>query len=362
MKGWIVKAFLAALAVHAAVLLFGGLVLFRSDKKAVVRENVELVAEQAQEKKVDKKEPEQKKAQEAPIEESDEPMPDVKDLAQLEAPIAAPALAPLSLADLEGVLSADGGGGSFATGAEDCRRAGGSAAPGRPAGSPTSWATSPRWRISTSGRVRSSRRRRTTRSSCASAISRGASKSSSSWTGRQGRRPEGREVDEPVLRPSRDRSGAAVEVRARHPQRREGRVQDARPDHVQRELIAMLTSPLLAAVLLLATDAPLDDLWKDPTFQKEFLGSYGFQAELEPKVTALERQELEKILTLMAADTERGDGRAREGGDPRFQRRVRLHAGQPPLPAGRARRRGRPRIGRRSRSSRASAAPGRTSG
>ena len=116
MKGWIVKAFVAALALHAAVLLFGGLVLFRSDEKAVVRENVELVAEEVQEKKVDKKEPEQKKAQEAPIEESDEPMPDVKDLAQLEAPISAPALAPLSLADLEGVLSADGSGGSFGTG------------------------------------------------------------------------------------------------------------------------------------------------------------------------------------------------------------------------------------------------------
>jgi len=43
-------------------------------------------------------------------------MPDVKDLAQLEAPASAPALAPLSLADLEGVLSSDGSGGSFATG------------------------------------------------------------------------------------------------------------------------------------------------------------------------------------------------------------------------------------------------------
>jgi protein TonB len=116
MKGWIVKALLAALAVHAAVLLFGGLVLFRSDKKSVVRENVEIVAEQAPDKKVDKKEPEQKQAQEAPIEESDEPMPDVKDLAQLEAPVSAPALAALSLADLEGVLSADGSAGSFAAG------------------------------------------------------------------------------------------------------------------------------------------------------------------------------------------------------------------------------------------------------
>jgi len=69
MKGWIVKALLAALAVHAAVLLFGGLVLFRSDKKAAVREDVQLVAEAAEEKKVDKKEPEEAKAQEQPVEE-----------------------------------------------------------------------------------------------------------------------------------------------------------------------------------------------------------------------------------------------------------------------------------------------------
>ena len=66
----------------------------------------------------------------------------------------------------------------------------------------------------------------------------------------------------------------------------------------------MWTSPLLAAVLLLSAEQPLNDLWNDPTFQKQFMGSYGFQAELEPKLTVLERQELEKILTLMASDTD----------------------------------------------------------
>lgn len=66
----------------------------------------------------------------------------------------------------------------------------------------------------------------------------------------------------------------------------------------------MWTSPLLAAVLLLSAEQPLNDLWNDPTFQKQFMGSYGFQAELEPKLTVLERQELEKILTLMATDTD----------------------------------------------------------
>jgi len=115
MKGWIVKSLVAAVALHAAVLLFGGLVLFRSDKTAVVREDVELIAEETEQKKLDKKEPEPKKAPDNAIEESAEAIPDVKDLAQLESPVAAPALAPLSLSDLEGVLSADGGE-SFGTG------------------------------------------------------------------------------------------------------------------------------------------------------------------------------------------------------------------------------------------------------
>lgn len=115
MKGWIVKALVAAVALHAAVLLFGGLVLFRSDKKAVVREDVELIADETEQKKVDKKEPEPEKAPDSAIEDSAEAIPDVKDLAQLESPVAVPALAPLSLSDLEGVLSA-GGGESFGTG------------------------------------------------------------------------------------------------------------------------------------------------------------------------------------------------------------------------------------------------------
>src|SRR6185436_3708662 len=85
---------------------------------------------------------------------------------------------------------------------------------------------------------------------------------------------------------------------------RKGRLQDARAHHLQRELIVMLTTALLASGLFLLADAPLGDLWNDPTFQKQFLGSYGFQSELEPKVTALERTELEKLLTLMSTDTQ----------------------------------------------------------
>jgi tetratricopeptide (TPR) repeat protein len=44
-------------------------------------------------------------------------------------------------------------------------------------------------------------------------------------------------------------------------------------------------------------------MWADPSFQKEFLGSYGFQAEIEPRVTAVERDQMEKeILPLLQSD------------------------------------------------------------
>ena len=60
---------------------------------------------------------------------------------------------------------------------------------------------------------------------------------------------------------------------------------------------------MLAGLLAASDPQPLPDLWNDPTFQKAFLGSYGFDTTLEPKVSTIERQELEKILALMASDT-----------------------------------------------------------
>lgn len=44
------------------------------------------------------------------------------------------------------------------------------------------------------------------------------------------------------------------------------------------------------------------DLFKDPAFRKQFLGSYGVLADYEPKVSPVERQELEKVLALMPTD------------------------------------------------------------
>ncbi len=52
-----------------------------------------------------------------------------------------------------------------------------------------------------------------------------------------------------------------------------------------------------------ATDGlDIKAIWNDPTFQKQFIGSYGINAELEPRVTPEEIAILEKIRPLMADD------------------------------------------------------------
>jgi Flp pilus assembly protein TadD len=64
---------------------------------------------------------------------------------------------------------------------------------------------------------------------------------------------------------------------------------------------------LLLAVCAAAVAGPLraDDgagLWKDPEFQKRFLGTYGVLGELEPRLTPEERAQLEKVIPLMSTD------------------------------------------------------------
>lgn len=41
------------------------------------------------------------------------------------------------------------------------------------------------------------------------------------------------------------------------------------------------------------------DLWSDPRFQKEFLGSFGANSEIEPKVDDHEREQMQKIIPLL---------------------------------------------------------------
>jgi len=63
----------------------------------------------------------------------------------------------------------------------------------------------------------------------------------------------------------------------------------------------------VSAVTWAETNAPLSTaalaaLWKDPTFQKQFVGSYGISAELEPRVTPEEVAILERVRPLMGTD------------------------------------------------------------
>ena len=73
-------------------------------------------------------------------------------------------------------------------------------------------------------------------------------------------------------------------------------------------LLAML-APLLAPAEARTADAgdattfqkaELERIWSDPTFQRQFVGAYGINAELEPRVTKEEVAILEKVRPLMA--------------------------------------------------------------
>lgn len=51
------------------------------------------------------------------------------------------------------------------------------------------------------------------------------------------------------------------------------------------------------------------DLWKDPAFRRKFMGTYGVNSEIEPKVTMIEKETMEKVMGLMGS--EKGMKRAR---------------------------------------------------
>ncbi|MDX6766814.1 MAG: energy transducer TonB [Candidatus Methylacidiphilales bacterium] len=108
-------AVIAAVALHLAVLLFGGLLFNKSDEKKKDVKEVEIVAqEEDKEKKPEKKEI---KKEEPPPEEKEEAPPDNsinQEIEQLNNP--APALAAISLSDLESALGGSGGMDSFGSG------------------------------------------------------------------------------------------------------------------------------------------------------------------------------------------------------------------------------------------------------
>jgi tetratricopeptide (TPR) repeat protein len=56
----------------------------------------------------------------------------------------------------------------------------------------------------------------------------------------------------------------------------------------------------------------LDAIWNDPVFQKQFVGSYGINADVEPRVTQEEVALLEKIRPMMASDLPKAEQTLKE--------------------------------------------------
>jgi TonB family protein len=115
-----------AVAVHLAILLFGGLLFFKPPEKEE-KKKVEVVDLVAEDEQKDKARPEPEKVaeardevqEEAPMEEANE-MPDLRELERLDAAAAAPALEALSLSALEEALNPGAAGGeTFLAGGVD---------------------------------------------------------------------------------------------------------------------------------------------------------------------------------------------------------------------------------------------------
>ncbi len=71
--------------------------------------------------------------------------------------------------------------------------------------------------------------------------------------------------------------------------------------------VSLYAAALLAPLCAQRPDADagspdLHALWNDPTFQKQFIGTYGINAEIEPRVSADEVKILEKVRPLLAED------------------------------------------------------------
>jgi tetratricopeptide (TPR) repeat protein len=64
-------------------------------------------------------------------------------------------------------------------------------------------------------------------------------------------------------------------------------------------LLALLSDPFRPSDQD-ATTPNLDAIWKDPVFQRQFVGGYGINADVEPRVTPEEVAVLEKVRPLMA--------------------------------------------------------------
>jgi tetratricopeptide (TPR) repeat protein len=64
---------------------------------------------------------------------------------------------------------------------------------------------------------------------------------------------------------------------------------------------------LALCVAAAGAQTDVDPIWNDPTFKRQFIGSYGINAEIEPRVTEEEVELLEELRPLMASDLVRAE-------------------------------------------------------
>lgn len=76
---------------------------------------------------------------------------------------------------------------------------------------------------------------------------------------------------------------------------------------------ALLQGFAFASVLAqdATTREEIEAIWRDPVFQKQFVGTYGINAEIEPRVTPEEVKILEKVRPLMASDLKKAEEQLR---------------------------------------------------
>ena len=75
-----------------------------------------------------------------------------------------------------------------------------------------------------------------------------------------------------------------------------------------------VSNPSSSAVVLeleamSTADASVASIWNDPSFQKSFIGGYGIDADIEPRMTRQEVAFLEKIRPLMESDLPQAEER-----------------------------------------------------
>jgi protein TonB len=117
-KAWTVVGIVGALVVHAAILLFGGVLFFRIEEDHASKRDVELVAEDVKKDKTDEQQPEDRPKEEIKQDKETPPDPNqaIKSVDSAVTGDDAPALDAASLSAIEAALNgggASGGAGDF---------------------------------------------------------------------------------------------------------------------------------------------------------------------------------------------------------------------------------------------------------